>query len=150
MTTLSPVPALSFGRSGPLGHEVPLLWEGGVAFDLRSVTADIDGAFLGGGGKARAQEAHAAGELPVLDDAAALRRGAPVARPGKVVCIGLNYRDHAAETGAAIPDEPIVFLKDPDTVIGPDDEVLIPRDSTKTDWEVELAVVIGSTARLPG
>ncbi len=75
------------------------------------------------------------------------RFGPPLSRIGKIVCIGLNYRDHAAETGAKIPAEPIVFLKTPDTVVGPDDEVLIPRGSHKTDWEVELAVVIGAEAR---
>jgi 2-keto-4-pentenoate hydratase/2-oxohepta-3-ene-1,7-dioic acid hydratase in catechol pathway len=73
--------------------------------------------------------------------------GSPLGRPGKIVCVGLNYRDHAAETGAAIPAEPILFLKTPDTVVGPDDRVLVPRASTKTDYEVELAVVIGQTAR---
>lgn len=70
-----------------------------------------------------------------------------MARPGKVVCIGLNYLDHAAETGAAIPSRPVVFMKDPGTVVGPYDDVLIPRGSTRTDWEVELAVVIGRRAR---
>jgi 2-keto-4-pentenoate hydratase/2-oxohepta-3-ene-1,7-dioic acid hydratase in catechol pathway len=80
-------------------------------------------------------------------EAEGLRVGAPVARPGKVICVGLNYRDHAAETGAAIPSRPVVFMKDPGTVVGPYDEVLIPRGSVKTDWEVELAVVIGRRAR---
>ena len=75
------------------------------------------------------------------------RHGAPVVRPGKVICIGLNYSDHAAESGMAVPDEPIVFFKAPNTVVGPFDEVLIPRGGDKTDWEVELAVVIGRTAR---
>ena len=75
------------------------------------------------------------------------RIGSPVARPGAVVCVGLNYRDHAMETGAPIPAEPVVFMKDPSTLIGPNDDVLIPRTSVKTDWEVELAVVIGATAR---
>jgi 2-keto-4-pentenoate hydratase/2-oxohepta-3-ene-1,7-dioic acid hydratase in catechol pathway len=70
-----------------------------------------------------------------------------LSRIGKIVCIGLNYRDHAAETGAQPPAEPILFLKTPDTVVGPDDEVLVPRGSVKTDWEVELAVVIGREAR---
>ncbi|WP_406300932.1 fumarylacetoacetate hydrolase family protein [Embleya sp. NBC_00888] len=81
-------------------------------------------------------------ELPF----AGVRIGAPVTRPGKVVCIGLNYRDHAQETGAPIPSRPVVFLKDPATVVGPRDTVSIPRGSTKTDWEVELAVVIGKRA----
>jgi 2-keto-4-pentenoate hydratase/2-oxohepta-3-ene-1,7-dioic acid hydratase in catechol pathway len=76
-----------------------------------------------------------------------VRIGPPIARPVKIVCIGLNYRDHAAETGAAFPDEPVVFMKDPSTLIGPADEVLVPRGSTKTDWEVELGVVIGARAR---
>jgi 2-keto-4-pentenoate hydratase/2-oxohepta-3-ene-1,7-dioic acid hydratase in catechol pathway len=83
--------------------------------------------------------------LPILP-AGGLRVGPPL-RPSKIVCIGLNYRDHAAETGAPLPTEPVVFLKAPDTVVGPDDPVLLPRGSTKTDWEVELAVVIGRTAR---
>lgn len=119
----------------------------GTTYDLRPVTSDVSGAFLADDPVGRTRQAIAAGALDVLADADSLRRGAPVARPGKVVCIGLNYRDHAAETGAEIPTEPIVFMKDPMTVIGPDDEVLVPRASRKTDWEIELAVVIGTTAR---
>ena len=69
------------------------------------------------------------------------------ARPGKIVCVGLNYSDHAEETGATLPDEPVIFMKDPSTMVGPFDDVLIPRKSVKTDWEVELGVVIGATAR---
>jgi 2-keto-4-pentenoate hydratase/2-oxohepta-3-ene-1,7-dioic acid hydratase in catechol pathway len=87
----------------------------------------------------------AAGTLPEVPQPQ--RFGPPLARPGKIVCIGVNYRDHAKETGIAEPPEPIVFLKTPDTMVGPNDTVLIPRDSVKTDYEVELAVVIGSTAR---
>jgi 2-keto-4-pentenoate hydratase/2-oxohepta-3-ene-1,7-dioic acid hydratase in catechol pathway len=75
------------------------------------------------------------------------RFGSPIAKPEKVICIGLNYRDHAAETGSAIPDEPIVFMKAPNCVIGPDDQILVPRGSTKTDWEIELGVVIGRRSR---
>jgi 2-keto-4-pentenoate hydratase/2-oxohepta-3-ene-1,7-dioic acid hydratase in catechol pathway len=71
------------------------------------------------------------------------RVGAPIARPHQILCIGLNYRDHAAETGQAVPDEPILFTKSPNTLVGPDDDVRIPRGSTKTDWEVELGIVIG-------
>ena len=71
------------------------------------------------------------------------RLGAPIARPHQVLCIGLNYSDHAAETGQPVPDEPILFTKSPNTVIGPDDDVVIPRGSRKTDWEVELGVVVG-------
>lgn len=83
----------------------------------------------------------------ILPETVPGRFGAPLADPGKVVCIGLNYRDHAAESGAAIPDEPIVFLKTTDTVVGPDDGILLPRRSRKTDYEVELGVVMGGTAR---
>ncbi len=76
-----------------------------------------------------------------------VRLGAPIPRPGKVICIGLNYRDHAAEAGLPVPAEPVVFLKAANTVVGPFDEVMIPRGSQKTDWEVELGVVIARTAR---
>jgi 2-keto-4-pentenoate hydratase/2-oxohepta-3-ene-1,7-dioic acid hydratase in catechol pathway len=136
-------------RVGEPGREVPaVLSDDDRILDLSALTPDIDGAFLGGGGLERARAALAAGELPELEGAAGrLRIGPPVARPGKVVCIGLNYRDHAAETGAPIPPRPVVFLKASYTVVGPHDTVLIPRGSTRTDWEVELAVVIGREAR---
>ncbi len=134
-------------RVGPPGEERPAVCtDDGRLLDLSSVAADIDGAFLAGDGVERARAAVAAGSLPQLE-ADGLRIGAPLARPGKVVCIGLNYRDHAAETGAPIPPRPVVFMKDPGTVVGPYDEVRIPRGSVKTDWEVELAVVIGRRAR---
>lgn len=136
-----------FARLGAPGRETPALRAGGRTYDLRSITGDIDGGFLESDGIARARAALAAGELPELEGADGLRVGAPLAHPGKIVCIGLNYRDHAEETGAAIPGEPVIFMKDPSTIVGPFDEVLIPRGSVKTDWEVELGVVIGSTAR---
>jgi 2-keto-4-pentenoate hydratase/2-oxohepta-3-ene-1,7-dioic acid hydratase in catechol pathway len=116
------------------------------AGNLRAISEEIDGAFFASGGVARVREALEAGGLPLIDDDG-LRIGPPVARPGKIVCIGLNYRDHAEETGATPPAEPVVFMKAPNTVVGPYDEVLVPRGSVKTDWEVELAVVIGRTAR---
>ncbi|MGW0712050.1 fumarylacetoacetate hydrolase family protein [Streptomyces sp. NPDC002643] len=134
-------------RVGTLGQERPAVRTAdGRLLDLSSVAPDIDGAFLASGGVDRARAAVEAGGLPELDPES-LRIGAPVARPGKIVCVGLNYRDHAAETGAAIPERPVIFMKDPGTVIGPHDEVLIPRGSVKTDWEVELGVVIGRRAR---
>ncbi|MCK7628221.1 fumarylacetoacetate hydrolase family protein [Streptomyces sp. RS10V-4] len=135
-------------RVGTVGAERPALLDGsGVLRDLSGLVADIDGALLADDAAlARIRAAEAAGELPALD-ADGLRIGPPVGRIGKVVCIGLNYHDHARETGAATPEEPIIFLKAPDTVVGPDDTVLIPRGSEKTDWEVELAIVIGRTAR---
>jgi 2-keto-4-pentenoate hydratase/2-oxohepta-3-ene-1,7-dioic acid hydratase in catechol pathway len=133
-------------RVGPPGAERPaVLDRAGQLRDLAGVAADIDGAFLAGGGLEAARAALAGDDLPTVD-AEGMRIGAPL-RPGKVVCIGLNYRDHAAETGATIPSEPVVFMKDPSTVVGPYDEVLIPRRSVKTDWEVELGVVIGAEAR---
>ncbi|MFI9027427.1 fumarylacetoacetate hydrolase family protein [Streptomyces sp. NPDC053560] len=135
-------------RVGPVGAERPaLLDESGTLRDLSELVPDIDGTLLADEtALTRIREAAASGGLPALDPAG-LRTGAPLAGIGKVVCIGLNYHDHARETGAAIPAEPIVFMKAPDTVVGPDDTVLVPRGSEKTDWEVELAVVIGRTAR---
>ncbi|MGW7519211.1 fumarylacetoacetate hydrolase family protein [Streptomyces sp. NPDC054796] len=135
-------------RVGTVGAERPaLLDESGALRDLSGLVPDVDGALLADDAAlARVREAASAGTLPVLD-ASGLRTGAPVARIGKVVCIGLNYHDHARETGAPVPEEPIIFMKAPDTVVGPDDTVLVPRGSRKTDWEVELAVVIGRTAR---
>lgn len=134
-------------RLGAPGKERPAVrTDDGRVLDLSPVTADIDGAFLSSGGLDRARAAVEGGALAEWDTAG-LRVGAPVARPGKVVCIGLNYRDHAEETGAPVPPRPVVFMKDPGTVIGPYDQVLIPRGSARTDWEVELAVVIGGRAR---
>jgi 2-keto-4-pentenoate hydratase/2-oxohepta-3-ene-1,7-dioic acid hydratase in catechol pathway len=133
-------------RIGPVGAERPVLLDGDEALDASSVVTDFDRTWWTNGGPERLAAARSEGRLP----RAAIegqRIGAPVTRPGKIVCIGLNYRDHAAETGAAIPEEPIIFMKSPDTVIGPNDTVLIPRKSIKTDWEVELAVIIGSRAR---
>ncbi|WGL50552.1 fumarylacetoacetate hydrolase family protein [Nocardioides sp. BP30] len=138
---------MHLARLGPRGSEIPTVVVDGTHLDLRPITADIGPTFLAGGGLQTVREAVAAGSLEPLANASELRVGAALARPGKIVCIGLNYRDHAAETGAAIPPEPVVFMKDPATVVGPFDEVLIPRGSTKTDWEVELGVVVGTTAR---
>ncbi|MEZ0066005.1 2-keto-4-pentenoate hydratase/2-oxohepta-3-ene-1,7-dioic acid hydratase in catechol pathway [Streptacidiphilus sp. MAP12-20] len=142
---------MRFLRIGPAGAERPALLaaDAAGAFDLSALTPDIDGTFLASLTAERRAEIAAradAGEFPLVP-LAGLRVGAPVARPGKVVCIGLNYSDHARETGAAIPAEPVVFMKASDTVIGPDDEVLVPRGSEKTDYEIELAIVIGAEAR---
>jgi 2-keto-4-pentenoate hydratase/2-oxohepta-3-ene-1,7-dioic acid hydratase in catechol pathway len=132
---------MRLARHGEPGREVPIVSDrDGTWRDLRPVAPDVTGAFLRDG--LRGLDVAA---LPAVTEVG--RFGPPLAQIGKIVCIGLNYRDHAAETGAAIPAEPIVFLKTPDTVVGPDDEVLVPRGSTKTDWEIELAVVIGTQAR---
>ncbi|OII64221.1 2-hydroxyhepta-2,4-diene-1,7-dioate isomerase [Streptomyces sp. CC53] len=135
-------------RVGPAGAERPaLLDRGGVLRDLSVLVADVDGELLSDASALdRVRAAADAGVLPPLAGEG-LRVGPPVGRVGKVVCIGLNYHDHAREAGAEPPAEPVVFLKAADTVVGPDDTVLVPRGSTKTDWEVELAVVIGRTAR---
>ncbi|MFG2632854.1 fumarylacetoacetate hydrolase family protein [Streptomyces sp. NPDC048362] len=135
-------------RVGTAGAERPALLDTeGTLRDLSGLVDDVDGALLADDVALRRVRAAAeAGELPALD-AAGLRIGPPIGRIGKVVCIGLNYHDHARETGAEPPAEPVVFLKAPDTVVGPNDTVLVPRGSVKTDWEVELAVVIGRTAR---
>jgi 2-keto-4-pentenoate hydratase/2-oxohepta-3-ene-1,7-dioic acid hydratase in catechol pathway len=138
--------SVTFARLGAPGQETPVLQAEGRTYDLRPLTTDIDAAFLASDGLARAEQAWRQGRLPELADEG-LRVGAPIARPGKVVCIGLNYRDHAEETGAALPTEPVMFMKDPDTVVGPFDTVLVPRGSVKTDYEVELGVVIGRVGR---
>ncbi|MFI7443714.1 fumarylacetoacetate hydrolase family protein [Nonomuraea indica] len=135
-------------RVGPVGQERPVVMDS--AGNLRDIgEPEIDGAFLASGGVARVRQALERDELPVVDPEG-LRIGAPLARPGKIVCIGLNFSDHAAESGAEVPAEPVVFMKAADTMVGPYDEVLVPRGSVKTDWEVELAVVIGKRARYLG
>ncbi|MFG2295364.1 fumarylacetoacetate hydrolase family protein [Streptomyces sp. NPDC048603] len=135
-------------RVGPVGAERPaLLDQDGTLRDLSGLVADVNGELLADDSAlSRVRDAAASGELPALD-AEGQRIGSPVGRIGKIVGIGLNYHCHAAEVGAEAPAEPIVFMKAPDTVVGPDDNVLIPRGSVKTDWEAELGVVIGATAR---
>ncbi|HEV2372513.1 MAG TPA: fumarylacetoacetate hydrolase family protein [Streptosporangiaceae bacterium] len=131
-------------RVGDRGRERPaVLDHDGVARDLSGVVADFGPGFFVPGCLRGVSAVLSDGRLPPAEG----RIGAPVTRPGKVVCIGLNYSDHAAETGQAAPERPVVFMKDPATVVGPFDDVFIPRGSVKTDWEVELGVVIGSTAR---
>lgn len=131
---------MKYLRVGPAGAERPVASTGGRFYDLSGVTDDITGAFLAAGGVALVDG------LPEVD-VSGQRLGAPIARPGVVLCIGQNYAAHARESGAEPPATPILFYKAPNTVVGPADDVLIPRGSTKTDWEVELAVVIGRTAR---
>lgn len=137
---------MRFARLGHPDAEIPVVVVDGRSYDLRPITADVDGRFLGGDGVERARAALAAGELPELADAATLRVGAPIARPSAVYCIGMNYAAHAAESGSVPPTRLVMFMKAPNTVIGPYDEVAIPPGSEKTDWEVELGVVIGRRA----
>jgi len=139
---------MKLARFGAAGQEKPAVINAeGERLDLSEYFADWDTKFFANDGLAQLATvlADKADALPRLD--AALRTGSPIARPGKVICIGLNYSDHARETGAAIPAEPILFMKAANTVVGPYDDVQIPRGSEKTDWEVELGVVIGQTAR---
>lgn len=136
-------------RVGAPGAETPaVLGSAGERFDVSSITPDFGAAFFARGGIADLQQRWAAGEiesLPTLDPSA--RLGAPIARPGHLICAGLNYADHAVESNMAIPDEPLLFTKAPNTVVGPTDDVPIPRGATKVDYEVELGIVIGSTCR---
>jgi len=135
-------------RYGHAGYEKPaLMLPDGPVVDVADHVRDYDGAFFARDGVARLSElATDPSQLPTVD----LRHhrvGAPIARPHQVLCIGLNYADHAAESGLELPQEPVLFNKAPNTVVGPYDDVLIPPHSTRTDWEVELAVVIGRRAR---
>jgi 2,4-diketo-3-deoxy-L-fuconate hydrolase len=134
-------------RFGKRGQEKPgLVTAAGGIKDCSAHVADYDHAFFAAGGLERLRSL--ASSIDTLPDAPAdVRIGAPVARPRNVYAIGLNYSDHAKETGAAIPAEPILFMKGTAAVCGPHDPILIPRGSEKTDWEVELAVVIGRDAR---
>jgi ureidoglycolate lyase len=132
-------------RIGPKGAEKPaILADDGAIRDLSGIVDDIGGATLSDASLARIR-ATDLGTLPRLE--AGERIGACVANVGKFICIGLNYADHAAETGAAIPAEPILFMKATSAIIGPNDDVIIPRNAIKPDWEVELGVIIGTEAR---
>lgn len=132
-------------RYGPAGYEKPGLLAGdGTIRDLSGVVPDIAGAVLSPEGLARLAALDAR-TLPVVSGEP--RLGPCVAGTGKFICIGLNYADHAAETGATVPPEPVVFMKATSAIVGPNDDVEIPRGSEKTDWEVELGVVIGKTAK---
>ena len=136
-------------RYGPKGNEKPgLLDTSGRVRDLSGIVDDIAGDVLSPEGLARLRGIDPE-TLPLVAGTPQqdLRLGACVGRIGKFICIGLNYADHAAETGAAIPAEPIVFNKWTSAIVGPDDDVEIPRNSVKTDWEVELGVVIGKPGR---
>ncbi len=132
-------------RFGPKGQEKPGLVDAdGVIRDLSSVVDDIAGDVLGDAGLARLRALDISALPRVADD---VRIGACVGRVGKMVCIGLNYADHAAESNLPVPAEPVVFNKWTSAIVGPNDDVEIPRGSTKTDWEVELGVVIGKACK---
>lgn len=135
-------------RLGAAGAEKPYVQaDDGLVYDLSSVTAEIDGAFLANDGIAKARRALACGTLPLVQDWQSLRIGAPVVRPTAVICIGMNYAGHAAESGSLPPTTPVVFFKHPNTIVGPNDDVLLPPGARQVDWEAELAIVIGTRTR---
>ncbi len=136
-------------RLGPTGRERPVVRVGNDEYvDVSGLVGDFDEAFFAGEGVARLHDAVAQRRADRSTFSLQGRRvGAPIARPHQIVGIGLNYRDHAVEAGMPIPDEPIVFTKSPNSLAGPDDDVHLPRGSSKTDWEVELGIVIGSKCR---
>ncbi len=141
---------MKFARLGTAGNEKPVVIAQDANgtekyFSLDPLTKDINGEFFATDGMTRTWEALAAGNLPEIS-AEGLRIGSPIARPGSVVCIGLNYTAHAAESGATPPESPVVFLKPSNTVSGPFDAAPIPPSSEKYDWEVELGIVIGREA----
>ena len=132
-------------RHGPRGAEKPgLLHSDGTIRDLTGLVPDIGGAVLSDAGLAMLRTLDPTA-LPVVDRAT--RLGACVAGTGKFICIGLNYADHAAESGMKVPPEPVIFMKATSAICGPNDPIIIPRTSVKTDWEVELAVIIGQAAK---
>jgi 2-keto-4-pentenoate hydratase/2-oxohepta-3-ene-1,7-dioic acid hydratase in catechol pathway len=138
---------MRFLRVGDIGSETPVVrGANDQYFDLRSVASDIDPAFFASGGIERTERSLAAGSLEPID-IAGMRIGTPIARPSVVLCIGMNYAAHAAETGSAPPVSPVMFYKAPNTIVGPNDDIVLPPTSAKGDWEVELGVVIGARAR---
>jgi 2,4-didehydro-3-deoxy-L-rhamnonate hydrolase len=134
-------------RLGPVGSEKPAALVGDDSYvDLSDVVDDFDERFFGARGldRIRPVVAERSADLAAVRAIDGQRVGAPIARPHQILCVGLNYSDHTAETGQAVPEEPILFTKSPNTLVGPNDDVRIPRGSTKPDWEVELGIVIGS------
>lgn len=131
-------------RFGEPGKEKPGVEIEGTRYDVSHLAKDFDEDFFTAGGLDKlAKEFDSESAPKVSND---VRLGAPIHRPGKIICIGLNYQKHAAESGMGVPTEPVIFFKATSSVIGPDDTIIIPKNSQKTDWEVELAVVIGKKA----
>ena len=131
-------------RIGTLNQEKPAVLKNGQYVDVSGYFQDFNENFFETDGLKRLEEVLATKELPIIQSPS--RLGSCVARPSKIICVGLNYADHAKETGAAIPEEPILFFKSTSALSGPNDDVIIPKNSLKTDWEVEFAIVIGKKA----
>lgn len=136
---------MKFAQLGDLGFEIPVVVHDGKYYDLRSVTDGINGSFLENGIES-VRDGLQQGTLPELSDAASKRVGAPIAQPGSIICVGMNYAKHAAESGAQPPKDLVIFHKAPNTISGPHDDIVVPRNSSKTDWEVELGIVVGRRA----
>ncbi len=132
-------------RIGAFEQEKPAILIDGKYFDVSNYVRDYNEAFFADGGLDKLAQIVANQDLTEIK--APTRIGSCVARPSKIICVGLNYADHARETGAEIPSEPILFFKSTTALCGPNDHVMIPKGSTKTDWEVELAIVIGKKAQ---
>lgn len=134
-------------RVGARGAERPVVLDAeGSAFSLESITVDIDSAFFASNGPARAAAALAAHELEPVSIQGE-RIGAPISRPANIICIGMNYAAHAAESGSLPPEHMVIFFKKANTAVGPNDPIIVPRGSDRLDWEVELAIVIGDEGR---
>ncbi len=132
-------------RIGAFEQEKPAILIDGKYFDVSNYVSDYNEAFFADGGLDKLAQIVANNDLTEIKTPS--RIGSCVARPSKIICVGLNYADHARETGAEIPSEPILFFKSTTALCGPNDHVMIPKGSTKTDWEVELAIVIGKKAQ---
>jgi 2,4-diketo-3-deoxy-L-fuconate hydrolase len=134
-------------RLGEPGKEKPgVLLRDGSRVDVSGAVSDYDEAFWNDGGIQKLQDWLSKNESTAPRVSPSTRLGPPICRPSKIICIGLNYRDHAAESNAEVPREPVVFMKATTSLVGPDDPVVIPRNADKLDWEVELAVIIGKKA----
>lgn len=134
-------------RHGDFGKELIGVQIGDKNFDLSAFNEDFNESFFASNGLDRLKQYIEQNRTGLAEIAADSRLGAPIARPSKIVCIGLNYLDHAKETGASIPKEPIIFFKATSALVGPFDEIMIPLGAEKVDWEVELGVVIEKKAR---
>lgn len=134
-------------RFGTAGNEKPgIELEDGTRLDISSFAEDYNEEFFGEGGIERLKDWFKINEKNCPKIANDIRLGPPLTRPSKIVCVGLNYAQHAAESGMAVPTEPVLFFKATSAIVGPNDDVIIPKNSEKTDWEVELAIVIGKKA----
>src|SRR5260370_22088586 len=134
-------------RFGDPGGEKPgVLLNDGTRIDVSGCGSDYNEEFFSVGGLGLLRDWLVRNSVSAPRVPTSVRLGPPICRPSKIVCIGLNFRDHAAETGATIPKEPVIFFKSTTSLVGPNDALVIPRNATKVDWEVELALVLGKTA----